>query len=421
MHIVIVSAVFPPEPAVSAQTSAQIASELIRRHHIVQVVTTFPNRPSGRLYPGYARRLYKRERRAGGLTLTRCYSILAPESSVLRRFMENISFGITSSLATLGMPRPDVIYSNSWPIFASGLLFLVAKIRRIPLVISVQDVYPESLAVQGRLQKRHLGVRWMRWVDGVIARGANHVIVISERFADIYHNDRRVPEERLSVIPNWAAANLIDLDVDTAAFRRANHMGDDEFMVVYGGNVGVAAGVETVIEAMGQLADLERLRFVIAGEGSRLASCRDLAEHLSEDRVIIHSPWLLDETSSVLRAADVLVLPTRGSQSTASVPSKLISYMLAARPILALAMPQSDIARIIEESGCGWVIAPDQPALLAAQLRTVVTLDPIERDRRGQAGRRYALQNLTSEVCLPRVISILEKTHAPGEFNEHES
>jgi glycosyltransferase involved in cell wall biosynthesis len=161
------------------------------------------------------------------------------------------------------------------------------------------------------------------------------------------------------------------------------------------------------------------LRFVIAGEGSRLAPCRELAERLGRDRIIIHSPWPLDETSLVLQTADVLVLPTRGSQSLASVPSKLISYMLAARPIIALAMPQSDIARIIEESGCGWVILPDQPELLAAQLRAVVAVDSLERNRRGQAGRKYALQNLTSEVCLPQVISILENSQAPGDSNGH--
>ena len=110
----------------------------------------------------------------------------------------------------------------------------------------------------------------------------------------------------------------------------------------------------------------------------------------------------------VLGAADVLVLPTRGEQSLASVPSKLLAYMLAGRPIVAAALPGSDLSATIERSGCGWVVEPDRPESLAATLREVSGLGSDDLCRRGLAGREFALRNFTREACLPKVVGIVE-------------
>ena len=88
----------------------------------------------------------------------------------------------------------------------------------------------------------------------------------------------------------------------------------------------------------------------------------------------------------ILGAADVLILPTRVRQSLVSVPSKLMSYMLAARPVIALALPQSDLAEVVERSGCGWIVEPDQPERLAALVSEVMLLRHLNGyivDRRG--------------------------------------
>ena len=130
MHILVVSCVFPPEPVVSSQTSAQIAQGLVERGHTVTVITAFPSRPAGELYPGFTRRLFARKQMQEGFELVRCFSSLSPKSRLVSRFMENLSFGLTSSMVAMFALRPDVIYANSWPIFATGLLFIVAKARQ---------------------------------------------------------------------------------------------------------------------------------------------------------------------------------------------------------------------------------------------------------------------------------------------------
>jgi colanic acid biosynthesis glycosyl transferase WcaI len=110
----------------------------------------------------------------------------------------------------------------------------------------------------------------------------------------------------------------------------------------------------------------------------------------------------------VLRSANILVLPTQGQQSLASVPSKLIAYLMAGKPVIALAVPGSDIARIVREAACGWVIRPNRPNLLAGQIKCVYAMPKDNLDQRAEAGRKYALSHFTREACLPRVIELVK-------------
>ena len=408
MNVLIVSAIYPPEPVVSAQTSAQIATALRANGHAVRVVTNFPNRPAGKLFPGIRRKFAQHESTPDGIEIVRCFSTLSPESTIRSRMAENLSFGLTSGWQVLTGSKPDVIYANTWPIVATSILYLVAWLRRIPVVLSVQDVYPEVLIVQQRTTENSLLARLMRRIDSVIARRSAHVVVISRRFAEIYRQQRGVASERLSLIPNWIDGNQIDVGVDGSAYRQKLGIGETDFLLVYGGNVGVAAGVEVVIEALRLLGDERALRLAVAGAGSQLAKCQQLAAALPGNLVHFHTPWLSAETTEVLRAADLLVLPTQREQSLASVPSKLLSYMLAGRPVLTTAIPGSDLSELVFSVGCGWVVEPDRPDLLAVQIRQIMQLDRAELQRRGDNGRSYVLEHLTKAVCLPEAIDLIE-------------
>lgn len=411
-EILVISAVFPPEPVVSARTSADISDGLRAVKYQVTVLASFPSRPEGKLFAGYSRKLYQRENMENGVDVVRCFATLSPDSRIVSRLLENLSFGITSSWQVLLAKRPQVIYANTWPIVATGLLFLVATLRRIPLVISVQDVYPEALIVQGRITPESLLARVMRTIDSLIARRSAHVIVISERFAEIYRDQRGVPPERLSLVPNWINGQMIDVTTAGRKFRQIKGIAETDFLLVYAGNVGVAAGVDTLLAAIRHLPAETSVRLLVAGSGSQLAACQSAAEEIGGGRIVIHSPWAADETSAVLRAADLLVLPTQGEQSLVSVPSKLLSYMLAGRPVLATAVPDSDLADLVAQSQCGWVVEPDRPDILAQKIEEISQLDTNELKRFGERGRTYVLQHFDKKVCLPKVVEILEKAAA---------
>jgi len=401
-----VSCVFPPEPVVSSRTSFDVARALAARGHQVTVIAPFPNRPAGRLYAGHRRVPFRREFAREGFRIVRCASFFSRRSSMLSRLVENVSFGMMSMLALLFRRKPAAIYANTWPIFAAGMIAIVARLRRIPFVLSVQDIYPESLRSQRR-SGSGLAARVLLAIDPWIARNARAVVVISRRFAEHYLRTRGVDASRIHVVPNWLSSEgTEEMAGAVEACRDRNGIPRDAFLLTYGGNVGVAASVETVIETFRHLDDDPDIHLLVAGDGASLEDCRRLATEIAPRRIHFQNAWF--GTMDVLHAADALVLPTHAAQSSASVPSKLINYLLSGRPILATALPESDTAAAIQTSGAGVVVEPDDPVALAAAIRATKRLPRDERERMGRAGRTWAMVNVTTEVCLPRLIDIIE-------------
>lgn len=376
----------------------------------MSVITAFPNRPAGRLFDGYKRRPWTRDNSFTDYRVLRLFSIFSSESGVSSRFLENLSFGIASGLAVLFGKKPDVVYGNTWPIFSQAILAFICKMRRIPLVLSIQDVYPETLAVQGRGGNLYALLHAiLRWLDRKTAGSCAGLVVISEQFRQIYLQDRGIPLHKVHLVPNWMDEKKVQTGAQENNIRRLHGIPEEAFLVVYAGNVGFAAGVETVIRAFQNVGSESPLHLLIAGEGSMLEACRRMAGKLGDHRVAFHHPWPVEETSSVLSAADLFVLPTQGSQSLVSVPSKLISYMLASRPVLATAAPGSEVAHVISESGSGWVAAPDEPEELAELMKRISLLPKDELATRGRAGREFALRCYSRDANLNKLIEVLEE------------
>lgn len=407
MRAVIVSAVFPPEPVVSSRTSFDVAQALAGRGHDVTVLAPFPNRPAGRLYPGFRRRLYTGQRWSEGFRVVRCFGLFSATSSMASRFAENVSFGITAAARLLFMGRPDVVYLNTWPVFATAFAVAVARLRKIPVIVSVQDIYPESLISQGRSGSSGALARLLLAIDRFVVRKAAGVILISSQFAQHYAQTRGLHESVMRVVPNWSSQEGTEESAGAAAAYRARHgIPDGAFLLTYGGNVGAAAGVETIIEAFADSALPDNVHLLVAGNGALLDACRLLASKIAADRVHFDPEW--KGSMDPLHAANVLVLSTRGAQSNASVPSKLISYLFAARPVIAMALPGSATQEVIDEARCGVVIPPGDAHRFAESVTNLMAMSVEERSRMGSAGRAWGLTHVTREACLPRVLDLIE-------------
>jgi len=408
MDVLIVSAVFEPEPVVSAQTSAQLARALRSRGCSVRVLTAFPSRPTRTLFKNYKRRLIENTTLPDGVHVIRCFTFFSSKSSLLDRGLENISFGLISGWYVLAGRRPDVVYANTWPIFATWIITMIAAIRRIPVVLSIQDLYPEALFEQNRLKSNSPVIKVLQIVEKKMVNLCSHVIAISERFSKVLVEQRLLPKERVTVVPNWIDVSKLNFDVEYESFRSAHGVTADEQLLVYGGNVGRAAGVENLIEAM-KLLKNEKIKLLVAGEGAQLDVCRTLAVTMGSNKVMFHSPWKESDTALVLGAADLLVLPTKGMQSLTSVPSKALSYMLSGRPILAIAVPGSDLEQLIVDSGCGWVIGDDSASSIADAVRRICSGSTEDRQTRGDAGRQFVRKRFSKELCIPEAIGVIVK------------
>jgi colanic acid biosynthesis glycosyl transferase WcaI len=407
LEVVIVTCAFSPEPIVSAQTSVQIAEKMAELGHQVRVLAPFPSRPIRQAYPESKRGLLRIEACPKGYEIFRLFSFFSFTSTLLSRFLENISFGLSAFFVLLFSRHVDVVYGNTWPIFAQGLLVLACKLRRVPLVLSIQDIYPDSLIAQGRTDKG-ITFRFLRWLDMLIAINCKSLIVISEKFKMIYVKDRGIQKDKIDVIPNWIDPDRASVDNQNNLIRQQHNIPTDAFLVVYGGNIGEAAGVIDVIQAFRYLLNKENIYLLLAGNGSKLLDCKKFVEENKLTRVKFHNPWLETETFSILKAADLLILPTLGEQAYASVPSKLLSYMLSGRCILAIAPLDSEVAEVISYSGAGWVVPSADGQSLAMTIFQLSDSLPEDRNNRGRLGQAYVTRYYSKKDNLAKVVKLLE-------------
>jgi colanic acid biosynthesis glycosyl transferase WcaI len=381
----------------------------MRRGHEVSVVAPFPNRPAGRVFAGFRRHWSERRTEDGGIDVVRCFSFLSRRPSLGSRLLESASFSLTAGWQALLAKRPAVIYSNAWPILGASVLLAVARLRGARLVVNVQDLYPESLESQLRIAAEGPAARWLRALDGFVARRCDAVLLVSDGFLEAYRLARRVRAERLEVMPNWSGdSGELPADPDVARFRAENGIPSGAFVVGYGGNIGTAAGVEGLIEAFAAQSSPD-IHLLVAGEGSNLAACRELALKTAPGRVHFRTPWPADETSLALRSADLLAIPTLSAQSDVSAPSKVMSCLLSGRPVVAVASSGSALAKAVERSGAGWVVGPGDTEALTAKIEEIAALDGNERRRRGEAGRDFALREYAPGAGASRIVSVLER------------
>jgi glycosyltransferase involved in cell wall biosynthesis len=285
---------------------------------------------------------------------------------------------------------------------------LVAKLRRIPIAISVQDIYPESIVVQGRISENGVIMRALRFLDTLIANSANVLIVISDTFLRLYRDTRGIDASKISVIHNWYDDDSVPSPQGVEQFRADRGIGPSDFLLVFAGNIGAAAGVEQVIDAFAYFDRATSLRLLVAGEGSELARCQQRAAPYGS-RIVFETPWHSRDSGKVLHAANLFILPTQGEQSKYSLPSKLLYYMLAGRPVLALATHDSELATIMQQSNCGWVIEPHRPDLFASTVSKLLECSAEELDSRGKSGLQYVTEHFSSRTCLSRLLRLIQE------------
>src|SRR5689334_5328257 len=203
MRIAYVCHYFVPEPAAPAARVHEFARAWVKAGHHVDVVTTFPNHPVGRIPPEYHGRAWSTEWR-DGIRVLRCWLYAVPNRGVGRRGLDHLSFMVTALL--FGLPRlrqVDVVIASSPTLFSALAALLIARIKRVLFVMEVRDLWPEAIVDLGLMRRGSVSVRLLQALARVLYRGAARVVVVTEGFAERLAADG-VPRRKLVVIPNGA-------------------------------------------------------------------------------------------------------------------------------------------------------------------------------------------------------------------------
>lgn len=407
-NIAIINAVYPPEPVVLSQMGRDLANYLCEfGKHQVTVLCPYPSRPFGVKYSHHRPLLVTRVCDDNGVNVIRLPSFTAPQSSFVARFRESLSFGWrTCRYLDRHLSEADVVYANSWPLISQALIASYCARRGKPLVLHIQDVYPEALL--GKVP------RWSRGIIGAlftpldrwVARQAACVLVISANMRRTYVESRGIQSEKVLTIANWTDENRFACRPDRHVQSIRFGLPAGRFVFLYLGNVGPLAGVELLIKAF-HAAQVERGLLIIGGAGSAKANCVELSKKLAFSDIRFIPCTDTRDVPDLQSTADILLLPMRKGGAMSSIPSKLPAYLFSAKPVLATLDPGSDTARFIQEAQCGWVGEADNLEWLAAKMVEVAALPPSILETMGQRGRRYGLEHFSKAAGVSRLANII--------------
>jgi putative colanic acid biosynthesis glycosyltransferase WcaI len=337
-----------------------------------------------------------------GVTIVRVPSTSFERSKIFARASNYVTYLSHALVRGVGQRRPDVVLCMTDPPIVADIAVVVARRFRAPLVVISQDVFPE-IAVQVKRLENPVVTSLLRSLVRVYLRRADRVVAIGETMRRRLE-EKGAPAERIHVIPNWVdTSRLVPNERDNAWARERGY--DGRFVVMHSGNVGHAQDLDSLVRAGTFLRDLDDLVITVIGTGARHAELVALAELLEVDVAFLYyQPRHLLPQS--LSAADIHVVGLAPGLAGYVVPSRLYGILAVGRPVIAAADADSETAQVVDRTGCGIVVPPGRPELLARAIRDAHD-GKHDLERMGRLGREWVANEADRSVAVGRYRDLL--------------
>lgn len=400
MRISILTQWYPPEPVYLMH---ELAQDIQALGHDVEVITGFPNYPSGELSSNYRLRPWMREE-IDGIKVLRTWLYPDHSRSAIKRVANYLSFALSAMLAGpfLGQ-RPDVLFVYHPPLTVGLPGWLLSRFWRVPFVYQIQDMWPETLQATGMLNNKRI-LRAIARFARFIYRRADAICVISPGFkANLV--EKGVPAHKIHVISNWVDQNTFFPATGDHDLAEKLELGD-KFNVMFAGNIGEAQGLDTVLEAAERLRSLEEVQFVLVGDGIALPSLQGEAERRGLVNVRFLGRYPPTVMSRLYALADVLLVHLKNDPLfRITIPHKVFSYMASGKPILAAV--DGDAADVVTEAGAGLACAPEDAAAMAQMIRRFYKMSATDRQKLGTRGLQAVEDNYSRTIVVNQLESLM--------------
>lgn len=387
-----------------------LAASLQQSGMQVTVLTGKPNYPDGTVFPGYKADGILRERYLG-VQVVRLPLVPRGNGTPLRLAFNYLSFILSSYILApfiLRRCKYDVIFVYALsPLLQALPAVLIARLKRAPLVIWVQDLWPESLTAIGLTEKRWV-VRVMEALVRYIYRKANFILIQSEGFREPVGRLANDPKKIL-YFPNTAPLAPDCCITNSEVISQLQSC----FSVVFAGNVGKAQSLETILDAADLLRMKRNIRIFIIGSGSREAWLAKEIDRRKLPNIVLIGRLPYASMQAILEAASALLVTLVASPALSqTIPSKLQAYLAAGRPVIASLNGEG--ATIVRAARAGFACpAEDAEALTAAMLK-LYSLSPSQRNLLGSNGRSYFEEHFESSKSLKKIVELFLSISGQG-------
>jgi glycosyltransferase involved in cell wall biosynthesis len=382
----IFSQYFAPEVGATQSRMHAFAAGLAARGHDVEVVCGLPNHPQGVVRPGYRGRIAVR-RREEGFRVVHTWVRTSPVKTTRTRLAYYASYAATATAAGSVLRKPDVVFATSPPLPGAAAAAAVAARHRVPWVMDVRDLWPDAAVALGELSDPRMLALAERLERRLYASAAA-VTAVTRPFCRAIAGKTSDPS-KVHLLPNGTTRLWVDgarLEPD----RSELHLPSDRFVWTYAGNLGIAQGLETAIEAA-RLLDA-RFQLLLLGDGPVRGDLERRAACLPSGAVAFHDQVPPPDALRYLRASDALLVPLgRHPALRDFVPSKLFDCCAVGRPVIVAAAGEPE--RMATEAGAALAVPPGDAEALAGAVRRLAGDQPL-RDRLASAGHAFGAAHL---------------------------
>ncbi len=403
MRVLVVTQYFWPESFLVND----LVLGLRERGHRVTVLTGKPNYPRGSFFPGYGFFRPVRDRYRG-VEVRRVPLLPRGKSGTVRLSLNYLSFALFASLLgpLLCWRRYDVIFVYEPSPVTVGLPAIVLKrLKRLPIMFWVQDLWPETLSATGAVQSKRL-LGWVEKIVRFIYRRCDRVLVQSRAFEPQVGSLGAEPANIL-YWPNWAEARYRPVEVESGSPEQ-NEM-PPGFRIMFAGNIGAAQSFDTILAAADRLREYEEIRWVIIGDGRMRLSVEEGVRKLGlENSMHLLGRRPTEVMPRYIACADALLVSLKREPIfSLTIPGKVQAYLACGRP--AVAALDGEGARVIKESGAGLAAPPEDAEALAAAVLEIYRATPEERAEMGRRGRAYFEEHFEREKLLDQLEGWMEE------------
>lgn len=398
MHILLFNEYYPPDTSATAKMAAQVAETLAQRHKVT-VVAGRPSYDPEEYYP-FA---FLRSEARNNVTVERVGSTAYPRHQMRRRVSNYLSY-LALAVPRAVSIRPDVVLAMTDPPVAGIAGAFVARLASRPFVYNIRDLYPDMAVGGDIVQPSRWVERWEQMHRRAMKQAARVIVLGEDMRSRIL--SKGVAPERVVVVRDGTSTppSMSELDDPASQSIIQEIRCGFPFVVLHAGNLGFYGAWGTLLKAAKILRG-ESGGLVFVGDGANRSALESSAAGSSNVRFLPFRP--VEQVPHVMMAGDLHIVTVRRGLEGVVVPSKIYSILAAGRPVLAVAAPESDAARIVRESGCGLAVDPDDPGGVARAIRELRDRPEQLREmgrRAKEAAGRYA-----RVIELERFVGIVEE------------
>ncbi|RWC06673.1 MAG: glycosyltransferase WbuB [Mesorhizobium sp.] len=366
MHILFLTDNFPPEVNAPASRTFEHCREWAAAGHKVTVITCAPNFPKGKVFSGYRNRLWQKEEMSG-ISVIRVWSYITANEGFVRRVFDYLSYMISAVVASLFVRRADIVIGTSPQFFTACAAYGVGRLKKIPFVFELRDIWPESIRAVGAM-KQSAALSSLEKLELFLYRKAALVVSVTNSFREDL-TGRGIDREKIRVVTNGLdATRFKPQGKDQTLVKRHGLAG--KFVSGYIGTHGLAHGLETVLdaaEAISYKPSGEKYRFIFLGDGAYKAKLTEIATAKRLQNVIFVDTVSKDEVVKYWSLLDASIIHLKRTELFRSViPSKLFECMGMGIPVLHGVEGES--AGIVEKENVGLVFQPENAEELCRRL-----------------------------------------------------